>query len=202
MNFSLEVGLITSETGIGPVVAAAGYATSVDSFHTGLRSLWDRKNYPTTTEMCLDSLNVPGPVRPALPLVTALATRKFSSASIFPERAGLQPLEAEVGSATKVAEKVHGHYSFPKALGGHPDQRLSDIIESMHTGKGGIHSDLASFEGGWLRPKKGMMGAQIVEKYGQDDVVEGLRRFYSQDKWSHLAKDFEDAVDFTNKMSK
>lgn len=104
--------------------------------------------------------------------------------------------------ATKGADKVHGHHSFPKALGGHPDQRLSDIIESMHTGKGGIHSDLANFEGGWLRPKKGMTGAQIVEKYGQSDVIEGLRRFYSQDKWSHLSKDFEDAVDFTSKMSK
>jgi hypothetical protein len=99
------------------------------------------------------------------------------------------------------AEKLHGHHSFPKALGGHPDQRLSDMIESMHTGKGGIHSDLANFENGWLRPKKGMTGAQIVDKYGQNDVVEGLRRFYSMDKWNHLSSDFEDAVDFTSKMS-
>lgn len=70
----------------------------------------------------------------------------------------------------------------------------------MHTGKGGIHSDLASFEGGWLRPKKGMKGTQIVDKFGQDEIVEGLRRFYAQDKWKHLAKDFENAVDFTKNM--
>lgn len=103
---------------------------------------------------------------------------------------------------TESVEKIHGHHSFPKAIGGHPKQTLSNIVESMHTGKGGIHSDLASFEGGWLRPKRGMKGSQIVDKFGQDGVIEGLRRFYSQDKWKHLAKDFENAVDFTQKMKK
>ncbi|MBX3254205.1 MAG: RHS repeat-associated core domain-containing protein [Chitinophagaceae bacterium] len=94
-------------------------------------------------------------------------------------------------------EKSNEHHSYPKALGGHPDQKTSSILESLHTGVGGIHSDLAKFEGGWLRPKPGMTGKQIVEKYGADKVIEGLRRFYNQPKWKHLLKDFEDAVKYT-----
>ena len=99
----------------------------------------------------------------------------------------------------RIFGRTHGHHPYPKALGGHPDQKLADIIESMHTGKGGIHSDLAKFEGGWLRPHKGMTGANIVEEFGQDVVEDALRRFYSQDKWRHLFDAFEDAVDFTHK---
>jgi hypothetical protein len=66
--------------------------------------------------------------------------------------------------------KSHGHHTYPKALGGHPDQRLADLAAALHTGKGGVHSDLAAFEGGWLRPRKGMTGAQIVEEFGADAV--------------------------------
>ena len=66
---------------------------------------------------------------------------------------------------TQRSGKVHGHHSYPKALGGAAEQKLTKVLDDMHTGPDGIHSDLAKFEGGWLRPKKGMTGAKIVEKY-------------------------------------
>ena len=87
--------------------------------------------------------------------------------------------------------------TYPKALGGHPDQRLADLAAALHTGKGGVHSDLAAFEGGWMRPRKGMTGAQIVEEFGADAVESGLHRFYSQPKWEHLLQTFEEAMKFT-----
>jgi hypothetical protein len=93
--------------------------------------------------------------------------------------------------------KLHGHHTYPKALGGHPDQELAYILDNMHTGPGGIHSDLAKFEGGWLRPTRLMTGKDIVNLYGRDAVIEGLRRFYSQDKWKYLIDKFENAVKFT-----
>jgi hypothetical protein len=64
-----------------------------------------------------------------------------------------------------------------------------------------ISSSISKFEGGWLRPTRLMSGKAIVEKYGQKSVEEGLRRFYSQNQWRHLLQVFEDAVDFTHKMS-
>jgi RHS repeat-associated protein len=91
-----------------------------------------------------------------------------------------------------------GHHTYPKALGGHPDQRLAYIPPDQHTGKGGIHSDLASFEGGWLRPKRGMTGAMIVDQHGQQAVENGLVRFYSQPKWNHLLLIFEAAIEYTH----
>lgn len=99
-------------------------------------------------------------------------------------------------------DQIHGHHSYPKALGGDPDQELSELSGGEHIGQGGVHSDLSKFEGGWLSPKKGMSGEAIVKKYGADKVIEGLRRFYSQDKWKHLLPDFEKAVKFTQGAKK
>jgi len=93
--------------------------------------------------------------------------------------------------------RPHLHHSYPKALGGDPKQKLVELLESEHTGVGGVHSDLAKFEGGWLFPTRGMTGEQMLETYGQEAVEQGLRRFYSQPKWSHLLDAFEDAVRFT-----
>jgi hypothetical protein len=64
----------------------------------------------------------------------------------------------------------------------------------------GVHAALTTFEGGWLRPKAGNTGKQIIEKHGQQGVIEGLRRFYSQPEWRHLLPDFEEAVKFTAGM--
>jgi RHS repeat-associated protein len=46
------------------------------------------------------------------------------------------------GSLSKLTGKIHGHHSYPKALGGHPDQVLAEIVDSMHIGVGGIHSSM------------------------------------------------------------
>lgn len=100
-----------------------------------------------------------------------------------------------ISKDTKEAGKTHGHHSFPKYLGGHPKQKLSEIVDWSHYE---LHSDLRKFEGGWLNPKTGNTGTQIIEKYGQDKVIEGLKRFYSQEKYKHLFNDFMDAVNFKN----
>ena len=34
----------------------------------------------------------------------------------------------------------HGHHTFPKALGGNPQQRLAYLVDNMHIGVGGVHS--------------------------------------------------------------
>ncbi len=101
--------------------------------------------------------------------------------------------------ALRAAERRHGHHAYMKALGGHPKQRLVDILAGEHVGAGGVHSDLARFEGGWLFPKKGMTGSMIVDRYGAETVEDGLRRFYSQEKWQHLRPTFEEAVEFTRR---
>lgn len=46
-------------------------------------------------------------------------------------------------------ERTLGHHTCPNALGGHPDQKLAMILAGEHIGAGGVHSDLAQFEGGW-----------------------------------------------------
>ena len=117
------------------------------------------------------------------------------------EEAQWAAITGAVTKASSLCKKLHGHHTYPKAIGGHPKQVLADIIDDLHIGKGGIHSDLAKFEGGWLRPRMGMTGKQIVEEFGQGAVEEGLRRFYSQDKYKHLLEIFENAVEFTHKMS-
>lgn len=96
-----------------------------------------------------------------------------------------------------VSEPIHGHHTWPMALGGHPKQRLSMLLESQHLGRQGVHAGLRSFEGGWLYPRVGRTGAQILRRHGEQAVVEGLRRFYSQPRWRHLLADFDEAVAFT-----
>jgi RHS repeat-associated protein len=99
-----------------------------------------------------------------------------------------------------VSERAHGHHTYPKAVGGHPRQPLAEILAGEHIGSGGVHSELAQFEGGWLYPKRRMTGAQIVERYGSAAVEEGLRRFYSQPRWRHLLDTYEEAVRFTHQQ--
>ena len=45
-----------------------------------------------------------------------------------------------------------------------------------------------------------MTGTQILEQFGEEAVVAGFRRFYSQAKWQSLLPDFEKAVSFTRQM--
>lgn len=42
-----------------------------------------------------------------------------------------------------------------------------------------------------------MTGEQILAIHGEEAIIQGLRRFYSQPRWRHLLQDFEDAVTFT-----
>ena len=88
---------------------------------------------------------------------------------------------------------VHGHHSFPKYLGGAPDQVLTKMVDTAHRM---LHSQLRNFEGGWLGPKKGYSGKDIISEHGQEAVIEGLKRFYKE-TYPHLLKDFEEAVKFT-----
>ena len=116
-------------------------------------------------------------------------------------------LVAHGGSAAALglwhlAEATHGHHTYPKAVGGHPNQPLADILAGSHIGAGGVHSDLARFEGAWLRPTKNMTGSKIIEKYGTQRIIDGLRRFYSQEKWKHLLPKLEEAVKFTLESTK
>jgi hypothetical protein len=104
----------------------------------------------------------------------------------------------------KPKEKLVGHHTYIKALGGDPDQKLSYIIESLHASKGGIHSELSKFEGGWLYPTRGAgkRGVDIIAEHGQEKIIQGLTRFYSQKKWKFLMDDFKEAVEFTIANSK
>jgi hypothetical protein len=125
------------------------------------------------------------------------AAQAYGAANLVNNMAGGASGSSSGSGSTADQPKTHGHHTYPKALGGHPDQKLADLLDFQHIGQGGVHSDLASFEGGWLYPKKGMPGAKIVEQYGSKTVEEGLRRFYSQPKWNHLLETFEEAVKFT-----
>jgi hypothetical protein len=148
---------------------------------------------------------VDGGIRPVVAGARALARPKATS-ELWGILAGVgnavlssrwDDNQLELFPGARPTESIHGHHTWPKALGGHPDQPLSPLLGSTHLGPSGVHSALATFEGGWLYPVKGMTGAQILAKYGEDAVVEGLRRFYSQPKWQHLLKDFENSVAYT-----
>ena len=107
------------------------------------------------------------------------------------------------GGGLKLADDtIHGHHTYPKALGGHTDQPLAYVKGSLHAGSGGIHSDLGKFEEGWLKPTRGYTGAQIIATHGSAEIEAGLRRFYQQEKHRHLLPAFEKAVKYTKKMRK
>jgi RHS repeat-associated protein len=103
---------------------------------------------------------------------------------------------------SKGPPSYHEHHPYPKAVGGDPDQETVTLLDELHLGEGGVHDDIRKFEGGWLFPKKGYSGAQIVKKFGSKKIIEGLRRFYSQPKWRFMLQKFEDAVKFTIKNAK
>lgn len=101
--------------------------------------------------------------------------------------------------AAEAITKYHLHHSFPKYLGGHPKQGLSEIVDWMHRE---LHNDLGNFAGGVLRAKTGRKGADIVQELGEDKVIEILREFYKQDKYKFLLDDFEKAIEYTKSISK
>jgi hypothetical protein len=88
-------------------------------------------------------------------------------------------------SDAAMSEPVHGHHTWPMALGGHPNQPLSMLVESEHLGPQGVHAGLRTFEGGWLYPRPGRTETQILARNGEAAVVAGLRRFYRQSQWQH-----------------
>jgi hypothetical protein len=92
---------------------------------------------------------------------------------------------------------LYGHHTYLKSLGGHADQEVAKLLPELHVGKLGVHADLARFEGGWLNPRKGMSGAEIVDRYGVESIEEGLTRFYSQDRWKHSLETYKKAIGFT-----
>ena len=86
------------------------------------------------------------------------------------------------------ALKKVGHHLFPKYLGGLPKQRLAKMYAWTHRR---LHSDLSKFEGGWLYPKRGGYNGRAIRKlYGDQAIIDGLVRFYSQPQYSHLLEDF------------
>ncbi|ANI89331.1 hypothetical protein A9P82_08515 [Arachidicoccus ginsenosidimutans] len=105
--------------------------------------------------------------------------------------------EEEVAEKAEVeAEKMHGHHSDPKFMGGEEKQKLTDMPQSEHQQ---LHRDLNDHlvnykdaKGNHMRPQPGNPGREIQLNFSREDRLKALRDFYQGpgSKYTQAAKDF------------
>nr|WP_262885510.1 RHS repeat-associated core domain-containing protein [Tenacibaculum maritimum] len=92
-------------------------------------------------------------------------------------------------------QKINGHHSFPKFMGGEANQKLTNIGEETHKQ---LHRDMNNFLkkqtddfGNHMRPQRGNPGRLIQRNFNLDVKIKALNQFYKQNWFRYPQSTFD-----------
>lgn len=94
------------------------------------------------------------------------------------------------GVSPWTGEKLQGHHSYPKFMGGDPNQKLTDMSTSRHKD---LHQELNDYLreqqndlGYHMRPQRGNSGVQIQNNFDPQVRLNTMKNFYDNNRFRYL----------------